>query len=139
VRRREGEVSGVLIAVAMCCLGSSLAGAREPIWTCAYPGYSENREPVIVTFVQQGDTLQVSPHTPGWERVEKYVILQDNDVGLVAATSFSYFAGKDAAAPGLNLGAFVILIDKQTMRFRRGNVLMGDADSAATYGTCKRD
>jgi hypothetical protein len=130
----------VLIAIAMYCLtGSSFAVAREPIWTCAYPGYTQDREAVIVTFVEQGDTLQVTPHLPGGEAAEKYVILQDNDVGLVAASSFSFFGGKDAGSPGLNLGAFVILIDKQTMRFRRGNVLMTDPDGAVAYGTCKRD
>jgi hypothetical protein len=120
-----------LIITAMYCLtGTMPAGARDAIWTCAYPGYFGNREPVIVTFAQRGNTLK--------EGVEEYVILQDNDVGLVAASSFSY-VDKTDANPGLNLGAFVILIDKQTMRFRRGNVLMSDPDGAAAYGTCKMD
>jgi hypothetical protein len=109
--------------------GTTLAEASDATWTCAYPSYFGNREPVIVTFAQRGNTLK--------DGVDEYVILQDNDVGLVAAKSFSYVAKKTDAAPGLNLGAFVILIDKNSMRFRRGNVLMSDPDGAAAYGTCK--
>jgi hypothetical protein len=121
----------LLIVVANYWLaGTALALAQDGIWTCAYPGYSDNREPVIITFEQRGNTLK--------EGVEEYVVLQDNDVGLVAARSFSYVEKEGGYAPGLNLGAFVILIDKQTMRFRRGNVLMSDPDGAAAYGKCKR-
>jgi hypothetical protein len=119
-----------LFAIAVYCwTGTAPAFAGDGTWTCAYPGYGD-REPVIVTFEQQGNRLKAG--------FEDYVILIDNDVGLVAARSFSYVEKEDEYAPGLNLGAFVILIDKKTMRFRRGNVLMGDPDGAAAYGKCKR-
>jgi hypothetical protein len=121
----------VIAMVAYCLIGTTLAQAQDTIWTCAYPGHLGNREPVIVTFVQRGNTLTK-------DGVDEYVILQDNSVGLIAARSFSYFKEGDGLGSGLNLGAFVILIDKKTMRFRRGNVLMSTPDGAAAYGTCKR-
>jgi hypothetical protein len=122
----------LLAVVAVCSIiGTTVAEARDTRWTCAYPGYFK-KEPVIVTFEQRGNTLRQ-------DGIDKYVILQDNDVGLVAATSFSYVAKKNEDGPGLNLGAFVILIDKKTMRFRRGNVLMSNPDGAAAYGSCKRE
>lgn len=118
-----------LMAIAMCLTGTTLAGAREPVWTCAYPGFSGDT--VIVTFAQQGNVLK--------EGVDKYVILENNDVGIVAARSFSYVEEEGGYAPGVNLGAFVIVIDKTTMRFRRGNVLIGDTEAASSNGECKVD
>ena len=69
-----------------------------------------------------------------------YDVLQDNDAGLVAVASFSEWVKRnDTPIKELSLGTFVILIEKKTMRFRRGNLWFGDDDPATRYGKCTRD
>ena len=116
------------LLLSMLMLSGSAAYARDGVWTCSYPGYGGSKR-VVVNFGQRGSKLTTDDG-------ESYLVLKDNDVGLIAVRSFSYVDEESTYAPGLNLGAFVVLIDKRTNRFMRGNVIMDEGAGATSYGSC---
>jgi hypothetical protein len=125
------RMTRLILIATVFMLVSGPVGA-ETIWTCAYPGYTPKKDTVIIKFVQNGKTIRGN--------YSKYDVLQDNDAGLVAVASFSdWVKGGNPPIERLELGAFVIMIDKKSMRFRRGNVLYGEDDGAVRYGKCTKD
>src|SRR5437667_10047266 len=61
--------------------------AAEEVWTCTYPGFSQDRRPVIVRYRQIGEFLVDDT----WN--QQYRIMQNNQFGIVASWSISTIGG----------------------------------------------
>ncbi len=101
-----------------------LPARAQETWVCAYayPG----TETVIVKFQVNGDDLIVES-----QYSEKFKILQNNDIAIVAARSFAEIERGDVA-----IGAFVVLIDKQNGKFQQSNAILGEPQAAT--GRCTK-
>lgn len=114
--------------VAILVLTSIAAGAAAPApkraWTCWHSADGTNKGAAVIPLIQEGRVLTLR----GAEFIE-YVVLQDNDVGLVAVISY---------AEGQHLGADVLVIDKATLDFRKTNVFTDGAraDNNPRRGKC---
>jgi hypothetical protein len=62
-----------------------------------------------------------------------YRILKNNDFGIIAAWSIAEI---EPGMTQVSLGAFVVVIDKRTLDFRRSNVIMAEPGEATSYGSC---
>ena len=104
------------------------AAAHANVWTCSFAGYGEVKG--ALTLIQDGSDLRLR----GAEFMA-YHILEDNDVGLVAVRSYA-----EVGTASKHLGADVMVIDKVTMEFKKGNVFVDatKADNRVRSGTCKR-
>jgi hypothetical protein len=68
--------------------------AAQEIWTCTWPGFSQDRSPVIQRYRQQGELLVVDHET--WR--EEYRILENNQFGLVATRSIGSTPARELVA-----------------------------------------
>ena len=112
---------------------ATVDGAQET-WICAYT-WSSPDQTVIMKFQVDGDDLiGGSDNNVGGDFIltkEKFRILQNNDLGIVAARSFAEIERNQPA-----IGAFVVLIDKQNGKFQLSNAILGEPQ--AVIGTCRK-
>jgi hypothetical protein len=104
------------------------ANAATENWVCAYPGYLDNKTPVIMRFTVNGDSL-VEEDRQGL----RYKILQNNEFSIVAAWSISEIERNNAEP---SIGAMVVIINKKDGSFRRSNTIMGEEGEATALGSC---
>jgi hypothetical protein len=108
--------------------------ATEEIWTCTYPGFSQDRRPVIRRYRQQGEFLVVQDQ---WR--EEYRILQNNQFGIVASSSISKIeTNQNKTEP--SIGARTLIINKRTDEFLWSILYLDEPDrvNAPVHGACIR-
>ena len=121
-------------SIGICALGAFAAASASSkagkTWDCVYASYGSSRpaEMTDMSLIQDGSMLKIA----GAEFLE-YRILEDNDVGIVAVRSYA-----EVSKTSKHLGADVLVIDKRTMDFRKGNVFVegARADNTVRNGTC---
>lgn len=118
----------------LCSFALDPAYAKsEAAWICAYKPLSASgpSDAVVMQLVRDANVLQIR----GAEFIE-YQIIEDNDVGSVAVKSYA-----EASDGAKHLGSDVLVIDKVTMDFRKGNVFVpgARADNGVHAGTCVRN
>jgi hypothetical protein len=106
----------------------SPAAFAQTVWTCTWAaGYGTGSKPVISRFrVVGGEVVDDK-----WQ--QHYRILQDNTYSLVAAWSISEIEPHNRRP---SVGAFIIVIDKQTNEFKVVSVGIREPDYAPSTGTC---
>jgi hypothetical protein len=103
--------------------------AAEPrVWACWHSADGTPKEAVPMSFIEEDGVLRLR----GAAFIE-FPILQDNEVGLVAVLSHAEVGGATK-----HLGADVVVIDKITLDFRKGNVFAdgAGADNVVRRGKC---
>jgi hypothetical protein len=132
--RSLSEVSRAIIAVVLAYLMVPVTFANaDEIWTCTYPGLSDDRRPVIVRMKQKGEFLVEEQF--GTE----YKILQNNEFGIVATMSLSKIERNlDRSEP--SIGARTYVIDKRTGELLWSNTFLRESDqvNAPVHGSCIR-
>ncbi len=114
--------------VAALMFASTVVGAAATTptraWDCWFSSDGTKRDATVIRLIQEGRVLMIR----GAEFIE-YAIMEDNDVGIVAAVSY---------ADGKHLGADVMVIDKVTLEFRKTNVFTDavGADNNPKRGKC---
>jgi hypothetical protein len=86
---------------------ASTASARAESWACAF-NYGSNNPPTLIRFQLAPPDLIETSHG------DHYRLLQNNEYGLVAVSSFSEIE-KDQARP--SVGGSLVVIDKATGEF----------------------
>jgi hypothetical protein len=114
-------------------MAASTCASADEIWTCTYPGFSQDRRPVIQRYRQQGDILDVDQGS--WR--EEYRMLENNQFGLVASSSISKIEPNQSEP---SIGARTIVINKRTGEFLWSNLFLGEPDrvNSPVHGTCIR-
>jgi hypothetical protein len=105
----------------------SPAAFAQSVWTCTWAGYGNGSKPVISRFrIVGGDVVDDTFQ-------QHYRILQNNTYGLVAAWSISEIEPNKRDP---SVGAFLIVIDKQTNEFKTVTVTTREQNYAPRVGTC---
>jgi hypothetical protein len=121
-------VAFVALAFAQVALAAALPVNKVHSWVCSFEGYGEAKG--VLTLIRDGSVLRI-----GGAEFIAYDIVQDNEVGIVAVKSYAEVEGDLK-----HLGADVLVIDKTTMAFRKGNVFAPGikADNRVRAGTCRK-
>lgn len=108
---------------------SGFADADDYI--CSYPNYV-NGEPVILKIsIQEAKAI-----VKGSLQTSEYAVLENNELGVVLATSFST---EGLESPKQNdIGLMAIVIDKNKMKMIRGNITYPDTENSLKTGTCTK-
>jgi hypothetical protein len=109
----------VIVLLTYLAIPIPFAAAQE-IWTCTWPGFSQDRSPVIQRYRQQGELLVVDHET--WR--EEYRILENNQFGLVATRSISEIESHSTSKEP-SIGTRTIVIDKRTGELLWSNLFSG--------------
>jgi len=111
------------IAFGFGLLFSITASARAETWLCTY---ADKNEPTIIKFTINGNQMTRNNDTI------KFTVLINNDVGLVAADSYSemYRPMNTPVVFGL-----VVVIEKRSGNFKMGGV-NSYQDMNVTHGHC---
>lgn len=104
--------------------GFSRLSAAEENYTCSYPAYL-GKEPVIVKIKVDGANAIVDDY--------KYRVLANSKLGVVLTRAF---AEHNPHTKQDDLGAFVFVIDKRSMKMVRGNVISGEMSGSPVTGKC---
>ena len=136
-RRESGEKTLKRQAGAAALVTALLAGAvptaarAGDVWTCTWPGFTDDHRPVVARFKVQGDYLVEDDPLQG-----SYRILQNNENALIATL------GSAAIPPGrekLTILSRTFLIDKSTGELVWANLALGDPNAVnkPVRGTCR--
>jgi hypothetical protein len=111
-------------------LAAAAIAASAESWTCTYPGFGANREPVILTYTRDGGSLVESdfevPHR----------ILEDTPTGIVAVSSMA-LTERGRSDP--SIGGYMIAIDKKSGAYVRSATFIGtEAGTGFARGRCIR-
>jgi hypothetical protein len=98
----------------------------DTFWHCSYRGSLGSD--VDVTFSISGMKIT--------DELTSFHVEQNNEFGIVAIYSFSYFDKDSKDAAGLNLGAFIFLIDKTNLKFKQIS-LVANERIPPVEGTCR--
>jgi hypothetical protein len=105
--------------------------AAEEVWTCTYPGFSQDRRPVIARYREKDEFLVDDE----WN--QQYRIMQNNQFGIVASWSISTIERNNSSP---SIGARTIVIDKRSGELLWSNTLLGEPDKVnePVHGNCIR-
>jgi hypothetical protein len=115
--------------VSLLSLGIATA-AKAETWTCRYPGFGANREPVTVSFVVKNDKL-----TSARFGVPEYRLLENNQYSLIGVEHYSQF---DKMKGAVRIYSATVIIDKTFGRFIYTVGEIGDEPGYAK-GECSKD
>jgi hypothetical protein len=121
----------IMLAFLSCATCAEAAEA----WTCTYTvpiGSGTVSDPVLTRFeVSPPDLIEAKHH-------HHYRILQNNDFGLVAASSISEI---EEAQKDPTVGAFTVVINKRTGEFWLSTTIAGQAAvvNQPVHGKCLKD
>jgi len=124
--------AGAAALVAALLVGAVPTGVQAAdLWTCTWPGFSDDRRPVVARFRVQGDYFIKDDSLQ-----ESYRILQNNENALIATLAVA------AVPPGhskLSILSRTFVIDKSTGELVWANLTLGGPDSMnrPVHGTCR--
>jgi hypothetical protein len=111
---------------AVLLLAFSQTGMAEQ-YVCTYPGFGQDRKPVILKLRIEGGTA--------YDQRETYTVLENTKTGIVLVRSFA-FHSTDRSRD--EVGLFGVVINKSTLDMTRGSVIEGAADGRIRHGRCVR-
>jgi hypothetical protein len=139
---RAAPIGAVMIACAIfggVCFGRAeeapSSAANQQIWTCSYIASTpQGPLQIIAKFQVFGNELaEIETIPKALNFAEKYKILENTEVDIVAAISIAKFGN----APPPGIGAVVIIIAKQNGLFQQSGAVLGLRDGAPTLGHCE--
>lgn len=121
-------VAGTMALVFLAIALGAAAPKPARVWSCWHSANGAKQDAVAMGLIQEDGVVKIQ----GAEFME-YAILQDNEVGLVAVISYA-----EVGDSSKHLGADVLVIDKATQDFTKGNVFVqgAGADNRVRRGKC---
>ena len=123
-----------LLALVFCSQAEAQTPGAQETWICAYTWSSPDQTVIVKFQIDDDDLIAGSDNNIGGDFIptkERFRILQNNDLGIVAAHSFAEIERNQPA-----IGAFVVIIDKRSGKFQLSNAIIGEPK--AITGICRR-
>lgn len=126
------------IALAAMLLGTSLPACAAESWTCTYPDYSPQRNPVLVRYDVDGSRAVEHSKLIRMDWTEQFTVLKNDKYALIAVSSQT---GHDQGQTDAYANSVTIIIAKETDTYIRANAFLLEKDlgGAPIKGECRKN